>query len=92
MKNTEGNHHDYEHCSSKNIYHVKNILSKGLPLNMDPYQIDDPCPISTSPMTAALGATNTSLWILGSFSKMFMIVRCLETENSIQKGNQPVSN
>jgi hypothetical protein len=59
---------------------------------MDPYQIDDPCPISTSPMTAALGAINTSLWILGSFSKMFMIVRCLETENSIQKGNQPVSN
>jgi len=92
MKNTEGNHHDYEHCSSKNIYHVQSILFKGLPLNMDPYQIDDPCPISTSPMTAALGATNTSLWILGSFSKMFMIVRCLETENSIQKGNQPVSN
>jgi len=52
---------------------------------MEPYQIDDPCPISTSPMTAALGATNTSLWILGSFSKMFMTVRCLETKKTSYK-------
>jgi hypothetical protein len=63
------------------MYHK--YCPKGLPLKMEPYQIDDPCPISTSPMTAALGATNTSRWILGSFSKMFMIVRCLDTENGI---------
>lgn len=57
---------------------------------MEPYQIEDPCPISTSPITAALGATKTSLWILGSFSNMFMIVRCLDTDKGIQNGNMLV--
>jgi hypothetical protein len=70
-----------------NMHHAWWIWSRSLPLKIEPYQIEDPCPISTSPMTAALGATKTSPRILGSFSKMFMIVRCLETENSKQKGS-----
>jgi hypothetical protein len=41
-------------------------------------------------MTAALGATKTSLSILGSFSNMLMIVRCLDTDKRHTKGSLPV--
>ena len=43
--------------------------------------MEAPGPTWTSPISDALGATNASLWTWGVLSKMFMSVRCLETEN-----------
>lgn len=53
---------------------------KNPPLRTHPYQIDDPCPTWTSPMTEAPGATNASISTTGALSKIFIRVRCLDTE------------
>ena len=55
-----------------------------LPLRTQPYQIEEPEPAFTSPITAALGATNVLGDMEGDLSKRFIRVRCLETINTEQ--------
>ena len=46
---------------------------------MEPYQMEDPGPMVTSPITEALGATKVEVVMPGIFSPRFMTVRCLFT-------------
>ncbi len=57
----------------------REVYSCFWPRITQPYQMEEFCPILTSPMTAALGATKTVSSIAGDLSNSFIIVWCLDT-------------
>lgn len=68
--------------------HRNDSISHSLPLKTQPYQMEEPRPTSTWPMTDALGATNASLSTTGTLSNTFISVRCRDTEQSNHKQSQ----
>lgn len=57
----------------------REVYSCFWPRITQPYQMEEFCPILTSPITAALGATKTVSSITGDLSNSFIIVWCLDT-------------
>ncbi len=65
----------------------REVYSCFWPRITQPYQMEEFCPILTSPMTAALGATKTVSSIAGDLSNSFIIVWCLDTARERENKN-----